>query len=201
VRRLVDVLVSVILIVVLSPVLLVAAIGIRVDSKGPALFRQVRVGKEGTLFTIYKFRTMRVEMGGQPVRLGGRRDDRVTWIGAFLRDSKIDELPQLLNVLKGDMTLIGPRAETPNFVVYYNQRQRGVLAVKPGLTGPGQIRYTTTQAAQLEAADDPNRYYIEKILPEKIELDLEYLRTRSLVRDIGVLARTLLLILSLGRRG
>jgi len=192
VRRLVDILAAGILTVVLSPVLLVAAVAIRIDSKGPALFRQIRVGKNGAPFTIYKFRTMRVETGGQPVRLGGRRDDRVTRIGAFLRDSKIDELPQLFNVLKGDMTLIGPRAETPNFVEHYDQRQRGVLAVKPGLTGPGQIHYTTTQAAELEAADDPNRYYIEKILP---------IRTRSLSGDLGVLARTLLVVLSLGRRG
>ena len=99
------------------------------------------------------------------------------------------------------MTLIGPRAETPNFVEHFTPRQRDVLAVKPGLTGPGQILYTTTQSAALEEVDDPNRYYIEKILPEKIEWDLEYIRTRSLRNDLAIIGRTLLVIVTLGRRG
>ncbi len=179
-RRLLDILISAVLIVILSPVLLLAAAAIRLDSKGPALFRQTRVGKDAVPFTIYKFRTMRVETGSRPVVMGGRRDPRVTRIGSFLRDSKIDELPQLFNVLRGEMTLIGPRAETPNFVEHYDEHQLEVLSVKPGLTGPGQIHYTTNQAAQLETASDPNRFYIERVLPEKLEQDLEYIRTRSL---------------------
>jgi len=201
VRRLADVLISAFLIVILSPVLLLAAAAIRLDSKGPALFRQTRVGKDAVPFTIYKFRTMRVETGSKPVVMGGRRDPRVTRIGSFLRDSKIDELPQLFNVLAGDMTLIGPRAETPNFVEHYDERQRHVLSVKPGLTGPGQIHYTTNQAARLEAAADPNRYYIDHILPEKLEQDIEYIRSRSLAGDLAVVWRTLLVVLSLGRKG
>ena len=200
-RRLSDIVVSAALLVVLSPLLLIVALLVRLESKGPALFNQIRVGLDGVPFTMHKFRTMSVETGSRPVTLGGRRDSRLTRLGAFLRDSKIDELPQLINVLEGEMTLIGPRAETPNFVEHFTTRQRGVLSVKPGLTGPGQILYTTTQAAQLESVDDPNRYYIEKILPEKLEWDLEYIRTRSLRNDLAIFGRTLLVVLTLGRRG
>jgi len=200
-RRLSDIVVSAALLVVLSPLLLVVALLVRLESRGPAFFNQTRVGLNGIPFTMHKFRTMNVQTGSRPVTLGGRRDSRLTRLGALLRDSKIDELPQLLNVLKGEMTLIGPRAETPNFVEHFTPRQREVLSVKPGLTGPGQILYTTTQAAQLESVDDPNRYYIEKILPEKLEWDLEYIRTRSFRNDMAICGRTLLVVLTLGRRG
>ena len=200
-RRLVDVVVSATMLALLSPLLALIAALVRLDSKGPALFRQQRVGRHGTLFTMYKFRTMCVEAGAGPVTLGGRKDSRLTRAGAFLRDSKIDELPQLLNVLRGEMTLIGPRAETPNFVEHFTPRQREVLSVKPGLTGPGQILYTTSQARQLEQTSDPNRFYVERILPEKLEWDLEYIRTRSLANDLAILGRTLLVMVTLGRRG
>lgn len=200
-RRCVDVLVSACLLALLSPLLLLIALVVRLDSRGPALFRQARVGKDGKLFTIFKFRTMRAEPAARDVTLGGKRDSRLTRVGGFLRDSKLDEVPQLVNVLKGEMTLIGPRAETPNFVAHFTPRQRRVLSVKPGLTGPGQILYTTTQAVQLDQAQDPNRFYIETILPEKLEWDLEYLRTRSLGNDLAILGRTLVVVLTLGRRG
>lgn len=189
------------MLLVLSPLLLIAALLIRIDSRGPALFRQTRVGKDGALFSLYKFRTMRADTGGQPVTMGGRRDPRVTRVGEFLRASKIDELPQLINILKGEMTFIGPRAETPNFVALYTPRQREVLSVPPGLTGPGQIRYTTQQADALEGAADPNRLYIETIMPQKLEWDLEYLRNRSLWGDVKVVGRTVMVILTLGRKG
>ena len=200
-RRLADILVSGFLLVLTSPVLLLAALAVRLDSKGPALFRQTRIGVNGSPFVIFKFRTMRQEPVLPAVTLGGRGDTRVTRVGAFLRDSKIDELPQLLNVLAGDMTLIGPRAETPNFVEHFTPRQREVLTVKPGLTGPGQIDYTTTQASLLDGASDPNQYYIEKILPGKLEKDLEYIHTRSFTGDLAILGRTLLVVLTLGRKG
>jgi len=198
---LVDLLVSAGLLAVLSPVLLLTIVAVRLDSRGPAFFRQTRVGKDGVPFQILKFRTMREETGTAPVRLGGHQDDRVTRVGRFLRASKIDELPQMVNVLKGDMTLIGPRAETPNFVEHFTREQLGVLSVKPGLTGPGQIVYTTHQAARLERAEDPNRFYIDTLLPEKLAIDLEYIRTRSLFGDLRILGRTALVVLTLGRRG
>ena len=200
-RRFADILISGSLLILTSPVLVLTALAIRLDSKGPALFRQTRIGINGIPFTIFKFRTMRVEPVDTQVTLGGRADPRVTRVGGLLRDSKIDELPQLFNVLAGDMTLIGPRAETPNFVEHFTPRQREVLSVKPGLTGPGQIDYTTTQASLLENAADPNLFYIEKILPEKLEKDLEYIHTRSLAGDLAILGRTLLVMITLGRKG
>jgi lipopolysaccharide/colanic/teichoic acid biosynthesis glycosyltransferase len=199
--RAVDLLVSALLLVLLSPLLLLTALLIRLESKGGALFRQERMGRHGELFTIYKFRTMRPPRAGEGVKLATRDDDRITALGRFLRASKIDELPQLLNVLKGDMTLIGPRAETPNFLPYFTEEQKQVLSVKPGLTGPGQIHYTVHQAHRIPEGADANRIYIEEILPEKLAIDLDYVRHRSFLQDLKVLARTVLVVLSLGRRG
>ena len=196
-----DIVVSALALVVLTPLLVLTALAIRLDSPGPAIFRQKRVGKDGAPFTMFKFRTMRADAARGPVTLGGREDPRLTRLGRFLRDTKLDELPQLINVLRGEMTLIGPRAETPNFVAQFTPRQREVLRVRPGITGPGQILYTTTQATQLERASDPNRYYVEKLLPEKLESDLRYIDTRSLAGDLVILGRTALVVLSLGRKG
>jgi lipopolysaccharide/colanic/teichoic acid biosynthesis glycosyltransferase len=200
-RRIVDILVSAGLLVLLSPILVIAALMIRLESPGGALFRQQRVGEGGSLFTIYKFRTMRPPREGEGVRLASSGDDRITRLGSFLRSSKIDELPQLINVLLGDMTLIGPRAETPNFVEHYTEEQREVLSVKPGLTGPGQIHYTVHQESRIPEGEDANRVYVEEVLPEKLAIDLEYVRNRTLRRDLAILGRTFLVVLSLGRRG
>ncbi len=200
-RRALDIVVSAGLLVLLSPLLLLTALLIRLESSGGALFRQERAGKDGVLFTLHKFRTMRPLRGGEEVRLASAADERITPLGRFLRASKIDELPQLLNVLRGDMTLIGPRAETPNFLPYFTAEQRGVLSVKPGLTGPGQIHYTVHQARRIPEGADANRIYIEQILPEKLAIDLDYVRRRSLRGDLIILARTLLVVLTLGRRG
>jgi lipopolysaccharide/colanic/teichoic acid biosynthesis glycosyltransferase len=200
-RRLVDIVFSGTLLLLLSPLLALAAILIRLESKGAAFFRQERAGLDGALFTMYKFRTMRQAKEGEGVRLATVGDDRITPLGRFLRASKIDELPQLINVLRGDMTLIGPRAETPNFLPHFTVEQRQVLSVKPGLTGPGQIHYTVHQADRIPPGADANRIYIEEILPEKLAIDLDYVRHRSLGRDLAILARTLLVVLTLGRRG
>lgn len=200
-RRAADVAVSLVLLVVLSPLLLVTALLIRLGSPGGALFRQERVGLNGRPFVMYKFRTMRRARPGEEVTLATEGDARITRLGAFLRASKIDEMPQLLNVLKGDMTLIGPRAETPNFIPFFSEEEMQVLSVKPGLTGPGQIHYTTHQAKRIPKGADANKIYIEEILPEKLAIDLEYVRTRSFAKDLIILARTVLVVLSLGRRG
>ncbi|MBI3448537.1 MAG: sugar transferase [Acidobacteria bacterium] len=200
-QRLIDIAASGILLLVLSPLLLVVALLIRFESSGGAFFRQERVGLHGALFTMFKFRTMRPPREGEGVRLATAGDDRITSLGRFLRSSKIDELPQLINVLRGEMTMIGPRAETPNFIPYFTQEQREVLGVKPGLTGPGQIHYTVHQAGRIPEGADANTIYIEEILPEKLAIDLEYVRHRSWRRDLSILGRTLLVVLSLGRRG
>ena len=200
-RRLVDIVVSAALMVLLSPVMLLAAIAIRLDSKGRALFRQTRAGKDGVGFTIYKFRTMRSGLDPDAASPALEDDPRLTRVGAFLRKSKIDELPQLINVLRGDMTLIGPRPEIPRFVAHYTPRQREVLVARPGLTGPAQIQYTTREARELAGAADAERFYIESILPGKLEKDLEYARVRSLRSDLAILLKTCAVALTLGRRG
>jgi len=200
-RRLVDAVVSGILLLALSPLLLVTALLIRLESRGGALFRQERVGLNETLFTMFKFRTMRPPAKGEGVRLATAGDARITPLGRFLRASKIDELPQLINVFRGEMTLIGPRAETPNFIPYFTEEQKEVLTVKPGLTGPGQIHYTVHQADRIPVGADANKLYVEEILPEKLAIDLDYVRHRSLGRDLSILLRTLLVVATLGRRG
>lgn len=196
-----DVVVSAALLILLSPILLITALLIRLESPGGALFRQERVGKDGRLFTIYKFRTMRPPRSGEGVALATVGDSRITAIGRFLRASKIDELPQLINVLLGDMTLIGPRAETPNFIPYFSAEERHVLDVKPGLTGPGQIHYTVHQAGRIPEGADANKIYIEEILPEKLAVDLDYVRRRGVWLDLWIVARTIVCVVTFGRCG
>ncbi len=167
------------------PMLLVAA-WIRLDSPGPALFRQVRVGRGGRFFEILKFRTMSLRNGG--IALTVRGDSRVTRVGMFLRASKIDELPQLINVLKGDMSLVGPRPEVPEYAFRYPE-QKLVWSVRPGITDPTAIRFRD-ESALLARMDDPERYYVETVLPQKIEGYLEYLERRSLLYDVAVILNT-----------
>jgi lipopolysaccharide/colanic/teichoic acid biosynthesis glycosyltransferase len=131
--------------------------------------------------------------------VSGRHDPRVTRLGAFLRATKLDELPQLVNVVKGEMTLIGPRAEVPRYLPHYTAEERAILSVRPGLTGPGQVYFTTNQAAELDSVEDPETHYVERQLHPKLALDLDYLRRRSLRADAAILAGTLALLF--GRRG
>lgn len=188
-RRAVDVLAASVGIVVCAPLLAAVALAVRVDSSGPALFRQARVGRCGRPFVMLKFRTMRTDAEAGP-SVSGNDDPRVTRVGALLRRTKLDELPQLVNVVRGDMTLIGPRAEVAEYVAWYTPEQRQTLDVRPGLTGPGGIWFTVSQAAELDATDDPERAYLERQLPEKLALDLDYLRHRTLGQDLRILLRT-----------
>jgi lipopolysaccharide/colanic/teichoic acid biosynthesis glycosyltransferase len=190
VRRAADVVVSLVGLLILAPALLLIGLLVKMDSAGPALFRQVRVGLEERPFTMLKFRTMVVGDTSE-LRMGPRADPRVTRIGRFLRRTKLDELPQLINVLRGDMTLVGPRAEVPEFVVFYTPAQRRVLTVRPGLTGPGQLEYARRFEAQLDDATDPNATYVQSILPAKLAIDLQYVETRSVGGDILVLFKTI----------
>lgn len=176
--------------VLLSPLLLAVAIAIRLDSPGPVLFRQERVGRHGAPFRILKFRTMRTdaERGGRQITVGD--DPRITRVGAVLRRAKIDELPQLINVLRGEMALVGPRPEVPRYVARYDARQRRVLDVRPGITDPASVAYRD-ENARLARAEDPERVYVEEIMPAKLEMNLDYLRTRTLRSDVGVILGTL----------
>jgi lipopolysaccharide/colanic/teichoic acid biosynthesis glycosyltransferase len=188
-RRALDVLASAIGLVLLSPVFAAVALVIAATSPGPVFFRQVRVGRGGEPFRIYKFRSMRVDaeaLGGQ---LTVRGDPRVTRVGALLRASKIDELPQLINVLVGDMSLVGPRPEVPRYVALYTPEQRRVLEVRPGITDPASIRYRD-ESAVLARAADPERAYVEEVLPHKLAINLAYLDRRSLTSDVGVILAT-----------
>jgi lipopolysaccharide/colanic/teichoic acid biosynthesis glycosyltransferase len=189
-RRVVDVLAAAVGLVASSPLLAAIGLAVRLDSPGPALFKQARVGVGGAPFLMYKFRTMVVDAASTGPAVSGNADPRVTRVGALLRKTKLDELPQLVNVLRGDMTLIGPRAEVAEYVAHYSPEELQTLQVRPGLTGPGGIWFTVSQAAELDASADPEKVYITQQLPEKLALDLEYLRHRTLWADVKVLLRT-----------
>lgn len=183
-----------------SPVLVVVAALVRWQSPGRALFRHRRVGLGGREFEVWKLRTMAAgSERGRP--LTGAADSRITPVGRVLRKWKIDELPQLVNVLRGEMALVGPRPEVPSIVAGYTEEQREVLSVRPGVTGPSQIHWRNEEECYPPGVDI-EAYYLAEILPRKVASDLEYVRTRSLLRDLGYLWQTLLAVLGLqsGRR-
>jgi lipopolysaccharide/colanic/teichoic acid biosynthesis glycosyltransferase len=164
------------------------ALLVRLSSRGPVFFRQERVGKDGRPFRIYKFRTMRLNSGGPQVT--GRTDPRITPIGALLRHWKLDELPQLINVVRGEMALVGPRPEVPRYVAHYTPEQREVLSVPPGITGVVQLEYRHEEELLRDAAD-PEALYLQEILPAKLALDLKYIRQRSAWTDLRLMAATI----------
>lgn len=188
-KRAFDIVVSAISVLVLSPVLLVLGLVVALTSPGGAFFRQVRVGRGGEPFHLLKFRTMRPgsEAKGQ-ITVGGC-DPRITGIGYFLRKSKMDELPQLINVLKGDMSIVGPRPEVPKYVALYTPEQREVLNVRPGITSAASIAYMNENEL-LGRSADPERTYIDEVMPAKLALDLAYAREPSLGRDLSIILRT-----------
>lgn len=188
-KRLFDIIASGCGLLVLSPLLLGVAIWIKLDSKGPVFFRQVRVGRYNKDFRIFKFRSMRVGSDkGSLVTIGGR-DPRVTRSGYFIRKFKIDELPQLINVFIGDMSLVGPRPEVRHYVNYWTPEQMKVLDVRPGITDPASIKFRNENEL-LEKAEDPEQYYINVIMQEKIKLYLEYVENASFRYDIRLIFNT-----------
>ena len=188
-KRIFDIIASGCGLLVLSPLLFIIAIWIKFDSKGPVFYRQVRVGRGNKDFRIFKFRSMREGSDkGSLVTIGGR-DPRVTSSGYFIRKFKIDELPQLINVFIGDMSLVGPRPEVRHYVNYWSPDQMRVLDVRPGITDPASIRFRNENEL-LEQADDPERYYIEVIMQEKIKLYLEYVENSSFLYDIKLIFKT-----------
>jgi len=193
-KRLFDVLAAACGLLLLAPVLLAIALWIRLDSPGPALFRQQRVGRHGRLFNIYKFRTMADRPDdGRQLTVGG--DPRITRAGRFLRRTKLDELPQLLNVLEGTMSLVGPRPEVPRYVDRYPPAVRQtVLSVAPGITDLAAILFKDENDI-LGHAPDPERAYVETILPVKLEYYQRYVHERSFWLDLSILFRTLVAIL------
>ena len=172
--RLFDIFFSALGLIILFPFFIVFYLLIRIDSKGGAFYIQERIGKNGKPFGLYKFRSMRVGSDAEGLLTVGERDNRITRIGYVLRKTKIDELPQLLNVLKGDMSLVGPRPEVRKYTDMYTEEQRKVLCVRPGITDYASIEYVNENEL-LSKADDPERMYIEKVMPDKIKLNMKYL--------------------------
>jgi lipopolysaccharide/colanic/teichoic acid biosynthesis glycosyltransferase len=199
-KRLFDLLGAAVALLLLSPLLLVLALVIRLDSPGPVFFRQERVGRHGRLFRIHKFRTMVADapQRGPAITVGA--DPRITKSGAWLRRTRLDELPQLIDVLRGDMSLVGPRPEVPRYVQHYPPRLRErALAVRPGITDPSSLAFID-EAELLARAADPEREYIEHILPRKLQAAADYAERATLWTDLQVIARTLRVLLGLGAR-
>lgn len=175
---------------ILLPALAVIAAAIRLTSPGPALFRQERVGKDGRLFHILKFRTMVARAEEQGLKITVGKDPRVTPLGEFLRRFKLDELPQILNILKGEMSFVGPRPEVPQYVELYTPEQRRVLSIKPGVTDLASIRFRN-ESELLGQSADPEKTYTEEIMPQKLAINLDYVDQASLSYDLRLIWMTL----------
>ena len=197
-RRVLDLVVAIPAVIVLLPVFVVVAAWIKLDSRGPVFFLQERVGLGGRSFRIFKFRTMvtDAEQRGTQITIG--RDPRITPSGHFLRKYRLDELPQLFNVLKGEMSIVGPRPEVPRYVAFYNDEQRQILNFRPGLTSPATIEFSNESEVLSQNADpaDPEAYYRTELMPAKIAIDLHYSLLATVWSDCAVIARTLVRLLN-----
>ena len=193
-KRFLDVFVSSVGLLLLSPLVALVAILIKFDSRGPVLFRQERVGQGLGTFCIYKFRTMVVDapLKGGPLTAAG--DPRLTRVGRILRKTKIDELPQLINVLRGEMTLVGPRPEVPRYVALFRNDYEEILRVRPGITDLASLKYRD-ESSVLGRAADPEQEYLTRVLPDKIALAKEYVRRSSLTFDLSLILKTLVRII------
>ena len=188
-KRLFDLLLSISGLLLLAPFFGAVVLWIKLDSPGPVFFRQVRVGQFGREFRIIKFRTMRMDAEQMGPQVSSEGDTRITPCGAFLRKYKIDELPQLINVIMGDMSLVGPRPEVPKYVAAYADDYRQILMIKPGITDYASIEYSN-EGELLRDIDDPEKKYLEEILPAKIVLYRTYLANRGMVTDVALIWQT-----------
>ena len=194
-KRLFDIAASGCGLLVLSPILLLVAIWIKMDSRGPVFYRQVRVGYKNKDFRIYKFRSMRIGADkGSLVTIGGR-DPRITRSGYFIRKYKLDEMPQLINVFIGDMSLVGPRPEVRHYVDYWTPEQMHVLDVRPGITDPASIKFRNENEL-MGQAENPEDYYINVIMQDKIKLYLEYVKDAAFMYDLKLIFKTFKVIFS-----
>ena len=191
-KRLLDITLSAILLFVLSPLFAIIALAVWLNDRGPIIYRGARIGLQGRPFRILKFRSM-IAKPLVAKEITVHNDARVTRVGRVLRVSKLDELPQLVNVLCGDMSLVGPRPEAPHFVAHYTAQQREVLTVRPGITGVTQLAYRHEE--QLLTSSDPEQQYLMSIMPVKLDLDLDYVHNRSLLLDCKLLFLTISILL------
>ncbi len=192
-KRILDGIVSVIGLGVLAPFFLLIGLLIKLTSKGPIFYLQQRVGKGGKVFKLFKFRTMRVDADKHTAITVGARDARITTVGYYLRKYKIDELPQLINVVIGNMSLVGPRPELKKFVDLYNPEQVKVISVKPGITDYASIEFRNENEL-LEGKPDPIKFYIEQIMPVKLKLNLKYIQEQSFGLDVKIIYQTVISI-------
>ncbi len=188
-KRLFDIVASGLGLICLSPLFAAVAIWIKCDSKGPVFYRQTRVGKDNKDFRLYKFRSMRPNSDKAGLITIGGRDPRVTRSGYYIRKYKLDEFPQLINVFIGDMSLVGPRPEVRKYVDMYTPEQLKVLSVRPGITSLASIRYRNENDI-LAAAEDPDRAYVEQVMPDKLAIDMEYVGRANLLTDIKLIFST-----------
>lgn len=189
-KRIFDIIASGCGLIVLSPIFIVIAIWVKLDSKGPVFYRQIRVGKDNKDFRLFKFRSMKIGADRQGLITVGGRDPRVTRSGYYIRKYKLDELPQLINVFIGDMSVVGPRPEVRKYVDLYTPGQMRVLSVRPGITDLASIRYRNENEL-LETVDEPETYYREVIMQDKLKINLEYVDNRSFWGDIKLIFATL----------
>lgn len=188
--RIFDIIFSITGLIILFPVFLIISFFILVNSKGGVFFLQTRVGKNNRDFRLIKFRTMFVNSENKGLLTIGNTDRRITKTGKWLRKYKLDELPQLVNILKGEMSFVGPRPEVRKYVDLYNETQMKVLSVKPGLTDYASLEYINENEI-LQQYDDPEKAYIDKIMPEKLELNLKYINEKDFFTDLGIMVRTI----------
>lgn len=191
--RFFDFILSLVGLVVLAPIFIVLAIWIKIDSTGPVFYKQVRVGQNGIDFGLFKFRSMVVDADKKGLITVGGRDPRITRSGYFIRKYKLDELPQLINVLVGDMSLVGPRPEVRKYVELYTDEQQKVLSVKPGITDYASIEYMDENEI-LGKSSDPEKTYIEEIMPEKIKYNMKYIQNKNVSEYFKIIFLTLLKI-------
>ena len=192
--RLLDIVLSLLGLLFLLPIFLILAVWIKFDSQGSIFFRQIRVGKDGKGFRIYKFRTMIVNAEKMGIITIGERDPRITNSGYFLRKYKLDELPQLINVFKGEMSFVGPRPEVRKYVEMYNQEQLKILTVKPGITDYASIEYINEDEI-LGKSLDPERTYIEEIMPQKIKYNMKYINNKTVIEYFKIIFLTIIKII------
>ncbi len=194
-KRIIDILLSFIVLVLGMPFYLIIGMLIALDTKGRVLYKQSRVGRNNVDFELYKFRTMCVDADQGSLITVGTHDARITRVGAFLRRFKIDEVPQFFNILKGEMSIVGPRPEVRKYVDMYTPEQMRVLSVRPGLTDYASIRYVNENEI-LAASSDPERTYIEDIMPDKLNLNLKYIDEQSFWTDVKIILQTIIAIIN-----
>jgi lipopolysaccharide/colanic/teichoic acid biosynthesis glycosyltransferase len=194
-KRLFDITSSLLGLLLIAPLLLLIALLVVLDSRGGVFYRQVRVGKDNRDFRLLKFRSMAQGSDRKGLLTVGGKDSRVTRTGYYLRKYKLDELPQLVNVLKGDMSLVGPRPEVRKYVSLYDENQLKVLSVRPGITDPASIAYSNENEL-LGSAENPEKLYIEEIMPAKLRMNLDYIRSQSFSGDVRIIGSTITKIIS-----